>query len=139
MELNTRKPYDLFYNHATNIRSKLNLFVTGEKARGKSIWVYGASTRGQVILQYCGLDKTLIDGCAERNPDKYGKVTIGTGIPITDEETARKAKPDYFLVLPYSFKEEFLVREAAFLESGGTFIFPLPEVEIVSSNRRLTL
>lgn len=139
MELNTRKPYDLFYNHAINIRSKLNLFITGEKARGKSIWVYGASTRGQVILQYCGLDKTLIDGCSERNPDKYGKVTIGTGIPITDEETARKAKPDYFLVLPYSFKNEFLVREAAFLESGGAFIFPLPEVEIVNKDRRFTL
>lgn len=139
MKLNTTEPYDAFYQHAKTIKEKLHLFIAGEKNRGKSIWVYGSSTRGQVILQYCDLDKTLIDGCAERNPDKYGRVTIGTGIPITDEETARKAKPDYFLVLPYSFKEEFLVRESDFLNSGGTFIFPLPEVEVVSSSRRFTL
>jgi len=106
-------------------------FILRERDRGKHTWVYGASTKGNVILQYYGLDWTLIHGAAERSPEKWGKVTIGTGIPIVSEEEARDAKPDYFLVLPYAFIKEFVVREADWMEQGGRFIVPLPEFALI--------
>jgi hypothetical protein len=84
-----------------------------------------------VLLQFCNIDRTLITAAADRNPDKWGRRTPGTNIPIISEEAAREAKPDYFLVLPWHFRQEFVEREAGFLASGGKFIFPLPEIEIV--------
>lgn len=131
--------YKAFENHANNIRSKLYSFISSEKRRGKTIYIYGASTRGQVILQFCNLGTDLISGAAERNPDKYGRVTAGFGIPIYDEEYVRAQKPDYMLVLPYSFKGEFIEREKAYLEGSGAFIFPLPEVEVVKASGRYLL
>lgn len=132
LQLDTTAPYDAFYAHACEVRDKLRHFAIDAKAEGKSIYIYGASTRGQVILQFCGLDKSLIDGAAERNPDKYGKVTIGTGIPIFNEDDVRAVKPDYMMVLPYSFIEEFIIRESDYLWNGGKFIVPLPIPTIIS-------
>lgn len=106
-------------------------FIREETARGKRVWAYGASTKGNVILQYYGLDDSLIDGASDRSPEKWGRVTVGTGIPICSEEEARKANPGYFLVLPYAFRDEFLRRETAWRNDGGRFIFPLPEFEVV--------
>jgi len=97
---------------------------------GKRIWVYGASTKGNVLLQYYGLDNDLIDGAAERSPEKYGKVCVGTGIPIYNEDYARD-RADYFLVLPYAFINEFKIRELYWRKRGGKFIVPLPTMEIV--------
>ena len=85
----------------------------------------GASTKGNTLLQFFGLDRTLITAAAERNRDKRGKETVGTRIPIVSEEDARAAKPDYFLVLPWHFLEEFRLREKAYLLSGGRFIVPM--------------
>jgi cyclopropane fatty-acyl-phospholipid synthase-like methyltransferase len=106
-------------------------FLYTSKALGQSVWVYGASTKGNVILQYYGLDGNLIQGAAERSPEKWGKRTIGTGIDIFSEEDARAANPDYFLVLPYSFIEEFKVREEAWYARGGRFIVPIPEFKVI--------
>lgn len=130
MKLFDVETFQNFYNQAQRIREQIVQLITSEKKLGKKIWVYGASTRGQVILQFMGLDKTLITAAAERNPDKYGLVTIGTGIPITSEKIMRDAQPDYLLVLPYSFKTEFIEREAEYLKKGGKLIFPLPQLEI---------
>jgi len=113
------------------IREDVVGFIRGEVARGKKVYVYGASTKGNTLLQYFGLDRTLIAGAAERNPDKWGKVTVGTRIPIVSEEEARAAKPDYFLVLPWHFLEEFLQREKAFLHAGGKFIVPMPHFTLI--------
>jgi NDP-4-keto-2,6-dideoxyhexose 3-C-methyltransferase len=107
-------------------------FIKQEVARGKKVYVYGASTKGNVILQYYGLDHSLITAAAERSPEKWGKYTIGTWIPIVSEEEARKAQPDYFLVLPWAFFPEFYEREKAWRAAGGKFIVPLPEFRIVS-------
>lgn len=101
------------------------------KSEGKRIWVYGASTKGNVLLQYYGLDSSLIEGAADRSPEKWGRYTIGSNIPIYSEEYARTVKPDFFLVLPYAFREEFLKREAEWRSEGGKFIFPLPKLEVV--------
>ncbi len=106
-------------------------FIKGEVAKGKKVYVYGASTKGNVILQYYGLDHTLITAAAERSPEKWGKYTIGSWIPIVSEEEARKANPDYFLVLPWAFFDEFYKREKEWRSRGGKFIVPLPEFRIV--------
>jgi hypothetical protein len=101
------------------------------KKEGKSIHIYGASTKGNTILQWCGIDNRIIDYAAERNPDKYGAYTLGTDIPIISEAESRAMNPDYYLVLPWHFKEEFLKREEETLKSGVGMIFPLPTVEII--------
>jgi hypothetical protein len=106
-------------------------FIREQVARGKTVYVYGASTKGNTLLQYFGLDRTLITAAAERNPDKWGKETVGTRIPIVSEEEARAAKPDYFLVLPWHFLEEFRLREKAYLLSGGKFIVPMPHFTLI--------
>ena len=107
-------------------------FIKAEVAKGKKVYVYGASTKGNVILQYYGLDNTLITAASERSPEKWGKYTIGSWIPIVSEEEARKAKPDYFLVLPWAFFDEFYLREKEWRLGGGKFIVPLPNFRVVS-------
>ncbi len=101
------------------------------KAEGKTVHVYGASTKGNTILQYAGIDSSLVSHAADRNPDKWGSETIATRIPIISEEDSRAMKPDYYLALPWHFLDEFLERETEFLERGGRFIVPLPDVRIV--------
>ena len=100
----------------------------------KKIHVYGASTKGNTIMQWCGIDNRIIDYAAERNPDKYGSSTLGTDIPIISEAESRSMNPDYYLVLPWHFKEEFIDRERSILEGGVQMIFPLPKVEIISKD-----
>ncbi len=107
-------------------------FIKQEVAAGKKVYVYGASTKGNVILQYYGLDASLITAAAERSPEKWGKYTVGTWIPIISEDEARKAQPDYFLVLPWAFFDEFYKREEAWRKKGGKFIVPLPEFRVVA-------
>ena len=102
------------------------------KADGKRVVGYGASTKGNVILQYCGLTEKDIPHIAEVNADKFGCFTPGTRLPIVSEAQAKAAKPDYFLVLPWHFRDNLVKREEAYLASGGKMIFPLPEIEIVS-------
>lgn len=113
-------------------RDKCVSFIKEEVRKGKTVYVYGASTKGNVILQYYGLDHTLITAAAERSPEKWGKYTIGTGIPIISEEEARRAQPDYFLVLPWAFFNEFYEREAEWRAKGGKFILPLSSFRVVA-------
>ena len=115
-----------------DLKEKTVSFIIQEKQKGKKIWGYGASTKGNTLLQYFGLDNTLIDGIADRSPYKHGLRTIGTNIPIFSEEDMRKEKPDYLLVLPWHFINEFKIREDEFLKSGGKFIVPCPKFEILS-------
>lgn len=131
MELDTDRPYKNFQDRINVHREDLNALLKRLKREGKSIHVYGASTKGNTILQWCGIDQRIIDVAAERNPDKYGAVTLGTDIPIVSEEESRAMKPDYYLVLPWHFREEFLRREEETLARGTALIFPLPTVEIV--------
>jgi NDP-4-keto-2,6-dideoxyhexose 3-C-methyltransferase len=112
-------------------RDKCVAFIKQEVAKGKKVYVYGASTKGNVILQYYNLDTSLITAAAERSPEKWGKYTVGSWIPIVSEEEARAAQPDYFLVLPWAFFNEFYEREKNWRQKGGKFIVPLPEFRIV--------
>lgn len=103
--------------------------------QGKKIYVYGASTKGNTILQYYGLDATLISGAAEIHPEKIGKYTVGTSIPIVHEQEAKK-NADYFLVLPFGFRENFIKREEQWLKKGGAFIFCTPQFEIYNYKKK---
>jgi SAM-dependent methyltransferase len=124
-------PYLGFQQRINEHKEALTSLLKKLKRDGNRIHIYGASTKGNTILQFCGIDNTLIDFAAERNPDKYGAKTIGTEIPIISEAESRALKPDYYLVLPWHFKEEFLEREKELLQSGVKMIFPLPELEVI--------
>ena len=92
---------------------------------------YGASTKGNTLLQFYGLGPDLIEAIAERQPSKYGLYTAGTWIPIISEDEMRKLMPDYLLVLPWHFINEFMDRERDFVRNGGRFIIPLPQLQVV--------
>ena len=130
--LDTDAPYAVFRKNIKKIRSDLMAFLRKAKAQKKLVHGYGASTKGNTTLQYCEVTPDLVPAIADRNEDKRGSHTIGTHIPIISEEQSRKLKPDYYLVLPWLFIEEFKVREKEFLARGGKFVLPMPEVKLVS-------
>ncbi len=121
-----------FVGRCETLKQDLNELVQRIVKENKTIYLYGASTKGNTLLQYYGLDNTIILGAAERNPEKYGCRTPKTNIIIMSEEEVRSKDPDYMLVLPWHFRDEFVVREKEYLEGGGNLIFPLPKIEVVS-------
>lgn len=131
MGLNTKKPYKEFADRIEKHRHNLFDLIEALVNDGKKVIGYGASTKGNVLLQYCGLTNKHLSCIAEVNEEKFGSFTPGTNIPIVSEKEARAMNPDYFLVLPWHFKHGILDREKDFLARGGKFIFPLPEIEIV--------
>lgn len=131
MDLVTPAPFRDFERKVFQHRQDLLELVRVLRATGARIMGYGASTKGNVLLQFCGFTPEDIPGIAEVNTDKFGKFTPGTGIPIISEEEAKQENPDYMLVLPWHFREGIVEREKEFLRSGGKLIFPLPEIEIV--------
>jgi hypothetical protein len=134
LALDTGSPYRSFQERVNAHRDELTRLVKDYKRAGKRIHVYGASTKGNTILQFCGLDNSLIDFAADRNPDKYGARTIGTDIPIISEEESRGMRPDLYLVLPWHFQKEFLERERNTLSLGTAMIFPLPQIKLVTAD-----
>ncbi|HEY6952592.1 MAG TPA: class I SAM-dependent methyltransferase [Bacteroidota bacterium] len=133
LELDTDKPYKNFQGRINVHKDELQNLLRTLKKEGKKIHIYGASTKGNTILQWCSIDNRIIDYAAERNPEKYGASTLGTEIPIISEAESRAMNPDYYLVLPWHFKEEFIEREKATVEKGTGLIFPLPTIEIVKN------
>lgn len=129
--LNGREIYSQFEQRVFQHKEKLRALLEKLQAEGKKVLGYGASTKGNVILQFCEIDQTLLPAIAEVNPDKFGCFTPGTGIPIISEKEAHALSPDYFLILPWHFKRNILERESEYLNRGGRLIFPLPEIEIV--------
>lgn len=131
LRLDQVKIYSDFAKRVNKNKKDLYNLIVNLVKKNKTIFAYGASTRGNTLLQFYQLDNNLIKAAVERNPEKWGMNISSLNIPIISEEEARKQKPDYMLVLPWFFKEEFLKREKKYLEDGGHFIFPLPELEIV--------
>jgi len=129
--LNGLEIYEKFRKNAEKHKKDLKQLLNRLKSEGKKVLGYGASTKGNVLLQYCDLGIGDIPFIADVNEYKFGRYTPGTHIPIISEKEARRLKPDYFLVLPWHFKEGILRREKDFLASGGKMIFPLPEIEII--------
>ncbi len=123
--------YAAFADRVAKHRQELRNLLVSLRDQGCVVHVYGASTKGNTLLQYCGVDRTLVRHAAERNPDKVGARTLGTDIEIISEEESRQARPDFYLVLPWHFRDEILARESATLLAGCKMIFPLPSLETV--------
>ena len=105
-------------------------FLKKELKKGKKIFLYGASTKGNTLLQYYNIDNKIISYASDRSPEKWGKYTIGSGIKIISENEARKKRPDYFFVMPYAFINEFKKRESNWLKNKGKFILPYPKFRV---------
>ena len=131
LNLSNEKTFDNFIKSINNLKNKLNKFLKKNIKLGKKIHGYGASTKGNVLLQYYKINNKMIDYIAERNKNKFNLYTPGTNIKIISETLSRFYKPNYYLVLPWHFKSEILKREKEIRKKGTKFIFPLPELKII--------
>ena len=124
-------PYEDFAKRVARHRTELRAFFDAEHDAGRQVLGYGASTKGNVVLQYCGIGPDRMACIAEVNADKIGRVTPGTHIPIVWEAEARLRKPDSFLVLPWHFRDGIVRRERRYLEDGGKLVMVLPRIEVI--------
>ncbi|MES2273179.1 MAG: class I SAM-dependent methyltransferase [Chlamydiota bacterium] len=129
LKLTDPQTYKTFASRIKRNKKEMIDFLKTQKEMGKKVIGYGASTKGNTIMSYYGLGPDLISFVADRNPIKYGRTTV-TGIPIISEDEARRMNPDYFLAFPYHFMNEFIHREADFIQRGGKFISPIPQLTI---------
>ena len=130
IKINTQIPYKKFVERIKLLKEQTKKLLFKLSNQNKNIHIYGASTKGNTILQWYGIDNNLIKFAADRNKDKWEAKTISSNIQIISEEKSKKLRPDYYFVLPWHFKKEFLEREKKFLNSGGKMIFPLPKLKI---------
>ena len=130
-KLEEKKTYENFLKNINIQKEKLQSFLKSKVKQKKIVHGYGASTKGNVLLQYFNIDSKLIDFIADRNPNKYNLYTPGTKIKIISEKLSRKMNPKYYLVLPWHFKNEILKREIKIRKKGTKFIFPLPKLKII--------
>jgi hypothetical protein len=131
MGINTPNPFRNFEKRVHEHKHDLVNLIKKLNASGKVVHGYGASTKGNVLLQFCNFDSTDIPFIAEINKDKFGKITPGSNIPIISDAESKKMKPDFYLVLPWHFKSGILKNEEQYLKEGGSLIFPFPEIEII--------
>jgi len=124
-------PFASFIARVMSRKESLVRFLKSERDSGKVIAVMGASTKGNMLLQFYGLNNNVIHHAAEINPEKYGKRTVGSNIPIIPECVSLKIAPDYYLILPWHFKDNFIKNNQEYLRNGGMFIVPLPEPLII--------
>ena len=121
-----------FVKRVKENKKKCLNFLKKCQIKEENVFIYGASTKGNTLLQYYGINSKMISYAAERSPEKWGKFTIGTGIKIISEKKARNLNPNYFFVMPYGFIKEFIVREKKWLRNGGKFILPYPNFKILN-------
>lgn len=131
-KIHTPRRYTEFMLTCGREVKKLTTFLELAKADQKRVYIYGASTKGNCLLQFANIGPELVPYAVERNPMKVGRMT-STGIEIISEETMRLNPPAYLLVLPWHFRTEIIERENAFLENGGQLLFPFPSFEVYSS------
>ncbi len=131
--MDTLKPYQAFATAVEHHKMALNETLSGLRAQGKTVFGMGASTKGNVVLQYCGLTEKELPFVAEVNEEKFGRFCPGTEIPIISEADAAAKKPDAYLVLPWHFRDNLIRRHQEYLASGGKLLFPLPKIELVAN------
>ena len=129
--MDKKEVYAEFAERIVSIKEKLLSILESEKAKGKKIFIYGASTRGLVILQFVGIDEKLISLATDKNKDKWGKYIAGTKIKIIPINEYRIQSPDYLFVLPYHFINEIMNQEDVYIKNGGKLIVAIPEVKII--------
>ena len=126
LDLASLDTWSNFNSRIIEHKAKLLDLISKLKADKKLICCLGASTKGNVLLQYLGLTSEDITAISERDPRKVGLVTPGSNIPICSEDDVRKMNPDYLIVMPWHFSKEIIEREQELIKSGTKFIFPLP-------------
>lgn len=131
--LGSLQPYQAFAERVALIKGRVLRFLDATAGQGLTVHGYGASTKGNTLLQYFGIDTTMVKAIWERQDQKWGRQTVGTRIPIISEADGRQKRPDALLVLPWHFADEFLRREKEYLDVGGEIVIPLPEFRIVKS------
>ncbi len=133
LALDSEETWKKFFDRINELRRTTFDFLEQAKKDGKRVCGYGASTKGNTLLQYFGIDNSLLESIVERSHYKFGLKTAGTDIPIISEDQMRLNPPDYLLVLPWHFIDEFVKRESKFLEGGGKFVVPCPEFKIIEA------
>jgi hypothetical protein len=128
MNLDSAEPYDSFRDRVRVAKDEFLEFLDKAKERGEIVSALGASTKGNVLLQYYGVTEDLINTIGEVNSDKFGCFTPGTHIPLVNEADLLKSKPDYLVILPWHFREFFLSLPKL---KGYNLVFPLPVFEII--------
>lgn len=136
LRLDTETPYQEFAKQVERVRLEIRKVMLQAILSDWIVDLYGASTKGNTMLQYWGLDNRLVRWAIDRSPDKWGRCTIGTNIPIVSEEVGRLDPAHLWICLPWFFKDAFVAREAAYLAGGGKMLFPLPWPEVVSRGVR---
>ncbi len=129
--LTTIAPYNRFRNRVLQHRDEVRNFFDLTRAAGKKVYGYGASTKGNIVLNYCGLTPQDLVAICDKQPQKDGLVTPGTRIPIISQEELRRNQPDYVFVLIWHFRREVIEDEIEYLEKGGKLVFDLPRLHIV--------
>lgn len=135
MELGTTRPYLDFAQRIDDLKKQMMLFIESEKSKGKTFCICGASTRGNTTLQYFGIDTRHVIAAAEANPDKWGKRTVGSMIPIVSVDEMKRINPSYQIVMIWHLFEGLMGKEKDYLKSGGKFILPLPEFKIIEYSK----
>ena len=130
-EKTSLKDIKKFIKRVKQNKKKCLSFLKNCKIKGEKVFIYGASTKGNTLLQYYGINSKMISFAAERSPEKWEKYTIGSGVKIISEDNARKLNPKYFFVMPYAFIKEFINREKKWLKKGGKFILPYPNFKVL--------
>lgn len=128
--LNTLAPYRAFEQRVKACREALLEFLEGARRSGLTVGALGASTKGNVLLQYCGITPAQIPQVGEVNTEKFGCFTPGTLLPIVPQDELLAQNPHYLMVLPWHFRPFF---ETSPKFSGRKLVFPLPELEVVTT------
>lgn len=134
MKLTESETYRIYYKQIEDLANRVNSFLDAEIRNGGKIFGLGASTKGNVLLQFFGIDKAKMPFISERNPDKVGMRTLGSDFELISEEKARALKPASMLVLPWYFKDEIVKREKPYLQDGGKLVFPMPYAHVVTKD-----
>jgi len=131
--------YKNFYSRMNDLKFKVNKYIDSEISKGNLILGLGASTKGNVLLQYFGLDKKKIPFISEKQKSKVGLKTLGSDIDLISEEAAYLKNPSCMLVLPWYFKDEIVAREKDYIQNGGALLFPMPYAHLVTQNGEIEL
>ena len=131
LKLDDPETWTNFFSSINELKTRTVEFLEQAWVDCKTVYGYGASTKGNTLLQYFGIDSRLVQKLVERSPYKFGLYAAGTNIPIISEDEMRNNPPDYMLVLPWHFINEFVKREQDYLQNGGKFIVPCPKFEII--------
>ncbi len=126
--------YEKFFQQVEELKKTTNDYIRQENEDGGTVAGLGASTKGNVLLQFFGIDKKALPYISERNPEKVGLRTLGTDIELVSEEKARELEPSSMLVLIWFFKDELIKREQPYLEKGGKLLFPMPYCHVVTKD-----